>query len=121
MTKLNTLIMDKIYVLRPGDGPMESLLWIPLVLWSVTAPIRKLCIELMIKNIDYLDSMDWSKLDHILIHQESLRWLTEVTIHVISTTAIRRTIDVNALKALIAERLPTTFQRGILRCIVRES
>jgi hypothetical protein len=118
LTNLDTLIMDKIYVLRPGDGPMESLLWIPPVLRSVTAPIRKLCIELMIKNPDHLDSMDWQQVDHILANQESLRWLTEVGVTVMPTSAIRGIIDTNALKALVAQRLPMTSQRGILRCIV---
>ena len=110
--------MDKIYVLRPGDGPMESLLWIPTALRSVTAPVRKVCLELMIKNIDHLDSMDWSQIDHILTNQESLRWLTEVGVTVTSTSAIRGTIDTEALKAFIAHKLPMTSQRGILRCIV---
>jgi len=113
--------MDKIYVLRPGDGPMESLLWIPLVLRSVTAPISKLCIELMIKNIDHLDSMDWSQIDRILTNQESLRSLTEVSVTVMSNSALRGTIDTKALKSFIAQRLPATSQRGILRCTVGKS
>lgn len=121
LTNLETLIMDKIYVLRPGDGPMESLLWIPPVLRSVTAPIRRLCIELMIKNLDHIDSMDWSQVDHILANQESLRWLTEVCVTVMSTSAIRGTIDTEALKAFITQRLPMTSQRGILRCIAGKS
>ena len=121
LTNLETLIMDKIYVLRPGDGPMESLLWIPPVLRSVTAPIRRLCIELMIKNLDHIDSMDWSQVDYILANQESLRWLTEVRVTIMSTSAIRRTIDAEALRASIARRLPMTSQRGILHCIVRKS
>ena len=106
LTKLETLIMDKIYVLRPGDGPMESLLWIPPALRSITAPIQKLCIELMIKNIDYLDSVDWPQVDHILANQEPLRWLTEVTVTVMSTSAIRRIIDTEALKVFVVQRLP---------------
>jgi len=121
LTNLETLIMDKIYVLRPGDGPMESLLWIPPVLRSVTAPIRRLCIELMIKNLDHIDSMDWSQVDHILANQESLRWLAEVCVTVMSTSAIRGTINTEALKASIAQRLPVTSQRGILRCTVGRS
>ena len=113
--------MDKIYVLRPGDGPMESLSWIPPVLRSITAPVRRLCIELMIKNLNHIDSMDWPQVDHILANQESLRWLTEVDITVMSTSAIRATVDTEALKAFIAQRLPVTSQRGILRCIVGKS
>ena len=113
--------MDKIYVLRPGDGPMESLSWIPPVLRNVTAPIRRLCLELMIKNIDHLDSMDWSQIDRILTNQESLRWLTEVGVTVMSTSAIRGTIDTEALKTFIAQRLPVTSQRGILRCTIGKS
>ncbi|KAF9653706.1 hypothetical protein BDM02DRAFT_3107685 [Thelephora ganbajun] len=121
LTNLETLIMDKIYVLRPGDGPMESLSWIPLVLRGVTASIRKLCIELMIKNIDHLDSMDWSQVDHILTNRESLQWLTEVSVTVMSTSAIRGTIDTEALKGFVAQRLPMTSQRGVLRCTVGKS
>ena len=113
--------MDKIYVLRPGDGPMESLLWIPPVLRSVTAPIRRLCIELMIKNLHHVDSMDWPQVDHILTNQESLQGLNEVGVTIISTSAIRGTIDAEALKAFIAKRLPMTSQRGILRCSVGKS
>lgn len=100
---------------------MESLSWIPPVLRSVTAPIRTLCLELMIKNIDHLDSMDWSQIDHILTNRESLRRLTEVSVTVMSTSAIRAAIDTEALKAFIARRLPMTSQRGILRCIVGKS
>ena len=100
---------------------MESLLWIPPVLRSVTAPIRRLCIELMIKNLDHLDSMDWAQVDHILTNQESFRWLNEVAVTVMSTSAIRRAIDTEALKAFIAQRLPMTSRRGILRCIVGKS
>ena len=107
--------MEKIYVLRPGEGPMESLLWIPPALRSITAPTRKLCIELMIKNIDYLDSVDWPQVDHILANQELLRWLTEVSVTVMLTSAIRRTIDTEALKGFVIQRLPMTSQRGILR------
>lgn len=121
LTSLETLIVDKIYVLRPGDGPMESLLWVPPVLRSVTAPIRKLFIELMIKNIDHLDSVDWSQVDHILTTQESLRWLTEVRVTVMSTSAVRGIIDTEALKAFVARKLPMTSQRGILRCTVGKS
>lgn len=113
--------MDKIYVLRPGDGPMESLLWIPKVLSSITAPIRRLCIELMIKNIEHIDSMDWSQVDHILANQESLRWLTEVCVTVMSTSAIRGAVNAEALKAFVAQRLPMASQRGILCCIVGKS
>ena len=112
--------MDKIYVLRPGDGPMESLMWIPLVLKSVTAPIRRLSIELVIRNIDHLGSMDWGQVDHILTHQESLQQLTEVSVYVMSTSAIRGTIDAEALKASVGLRLPMTSGRGILRCVVRK-
>ena len=121
LTNLNTLIMDKIYVLRPGDGPMESLSWVPLVLESVTAPIRRLCIELMIKNIDHLDSMDWSKVDRILTNRESFRSLTEVSVSVLPTTAIRRAIDTDALKTFIGQRLPVTSRRGVLSCVVGKS
>ena len=121
LTNLEILIMDKIYVPRPGDGPMESLLWIPPVLRSVAAPIRKLCIELMIKNIDHLDSMDWPQVDHILTNQEPLRWLTEVSINAMSTSLIRGTIDKEALKVSVSQRLPMTSQRGILRCTVGKS
>jgi len=110
--------MDKIYVLRPGDGPMESLSWIPPVLRSVTAPIRRLFIELVIKNLDHIDSMDWPQVDRMLTNQESLRWLTEVGITVMSTSAIRGAINTEVLMAFIVQRLPMTFQRGILRCIV---
>lgn len=107
--------MDKIHVLRPGDSPAESLSWIPLVLRSITAPIRRICIELMINNTDHLDSMDWSQIDHILTNQVSLRCLTEVSVSVMSTSAICGTIDTEALKAFVARRLPLTSQRGILR------
>lgn len=115
LTSLETLIMDKIHVSRPGDGPAEPLSWIPLVLRSVTAPIRRLCIELMISNTDHLDSIDWSQIDHILTNRETLRCLTEVSFTVISTSTIRGTIDTEALKAFVARRLPLTSQRGILR------
>jgi len=117
LTNLDTLIMDRIYVPRPGNGPVESLLWIPLVLKSVTAPIRRLFIELMIKNIHHLDSMDWPQVDHILTNLESLRWLTEVRVNVISTSANRGTIDTEALRTFIGQKLPSSSQRGILRCI----
>ena len=121
LTNLETLIMDKIYVLRPGDGPMESLLWIPPMLRSVTAPIRKLCVELMIKNINHLDSVDWPQVDHILTNQEPFQRLTEVSVTVMSTSAIRGTIDIDALKGFVVQRLPMTSQRGILRCTVGKS
>lgn len=118
LTNLNTLIMDRIHVPRAGDGPMESLLWIPLVLKSITAPIRRLCIELMIGNIEHLNSVDWPQVDHILTNLESLRRLTEVRVNVISTSANRGTIDIEALSSFIGQRLPATCQRGILRCII---
>lgn len=113
--------MDKIYVLRPGDGPIESLSWIPPVLRSVTAPIRRLSIELMIKSLNHLDSMDWSQIDHILANQESLRWLTEVGVTVTSTSALRGTIDAQTLKTFVAQRLPMTSKRGILHCVAGNS
>lgn len=75
---------------------------------SITAPIRKLCIELMIKQIDYLDSVDWPQVDHILTNQEPLRWLTEVSVTAMSTSVIRGTIDNEALKVSVARRLPMT-------------
>ena len=114
LTNLETLIMDKIYVLCPGDGPMESLLWILPVLRNVATPIRKLCIE-------HLDSVGWPQVDHILTDQEPLRRLTQVSVIVMSTSAIRRIIDADALKVFAAQRLPMTSQRGILRCIVERS
>ena len=118
LTNLDTLIMDRIYVPRPGEGPTESLLWIPQVLKSVTAPIRRLCIELMIKDIKHLDSMDWPQVDHILTNLESLRWLTEVRVSVMSTSASRGALDTEALRTLICQSLPMTSQRGLLRCII---
>jgi len=121
LTNLETLIVDKIYVLRPGIGPTESLLCIPLVLRSTAAPIRKLCVELRIMIIDHLDSVDWSQIDHILTNQEPLRQLIEVNVTVISTSAIRGTIDTKTLKASVARRLPMTSQRGILRCGIGRS
>ncbi|KAF9646054.1 hypothetical protein BDM02DRAFT_3119280 [Thelephora ganbajun] len=90
-----------------SDGPMESLPWIPLVLRGVTPSIRKICVELVIKNIDHHDSMDWSQ--------------SGVSVTVISTSAIRGIIDTEALKAFVARRLPMTSQRGILRCTVGKS
>lgn len=121
LTNLNTLVMDRVYVPRPGDGQMESLFWIPLVLKSVTAPIRRLCIELMIRKIDHLDSVGWPQVDHILTNLESLRWLTEVRVNVTSTSANRGIIDTEALRIFIGQRLPMTSQRGILRCIIGKS
>ena len=119
LTNLDTLVMDKIYVPRPGDGSVESLSWVPLLLKSVTAPIRRLCIELMIRSIDHLDSVGWPQVDHILTNLESLRWLTEVRVNVTSISASRRAIDTEALRAFISQRLPITSQRDILRIVGR--
>lgn len=91
---------------------MESLSWIPPVLRSVTAHIQKLFIELMIKSINHLDAVDWPQVDQVLTNQEPLRWLTEVNVTVMSTSAIRRTIDIDAFKAFVAQRLPMTTRKS---------
>jgi len=65
LTNLETLIMDKIYVLCSGGGPMESLLWIPPVLRCVTAPIRRIGIEVVIKKHRPSRFHGLAQVDHI--------------------------------------------------------